>query len=152
MNFNKAFVLGNVTRDPELRHTPAGQSVTTFGVATNRVWKSPSGEQKSQVEFHNIVAWGRLAEICSQYLKKGTLVFIEGRIQTRSWQDPQGQKKYRTEIIAEGLQLGPRPGGGTPGQARQTDAPAEKPEEIATVEYPSGGEEEEVIKPDEITF
>lgn len=150
MNYNKAFVLGNVTRDPELRHTPSGQAVASFAIATNRVWKSATGEQKSQAEFHNIVAWGRLAEICSQYLKKGSLTFIEGRIQTRSWQDPQGQKKYRTEIIAEGMQLGPRPGGGV-GQARTADAPTEKPEEIATVEYP-GGEEEETIKPDEIPF
>ena len=145
MNFNKAFVLGNVTRDPELRHTPAGQSVATFGVATNRVWKSPSGEQKSQVEFHNIVAWGRLAEICSQYLKKGTLVFIEGRIQTRSWLDPQGQKKFRTEIVAQTMQMGPKRGGaeGVP--------PSPAPEEVQTVQYPPEEAEEE-IKPDEIPF
>src|SRR3989338_3520273 len=108
MNFNKAFVLGNVTRDPELRRTPSGQAVTSFGLATNRVWKDQSGEQKQQAEFHNIVMWGRLAEISSQYLKKGSLVFVEGRLQTRSWQDQQGQKKYRTEIVGETMQLGPR--------------------------------------------
>ena len=146
MNFNKAFVLGNVTRDPELRHTPAGQSVTTFGVATNRVWKSPSGEQKSQVEFHNIVAWGRLAEICGQYLKKGTLVFIEGRIQTRSWQDQQGQKKFRTEIVAETMQMGPKRGG------TEATSPSLAPEEVATVQYPPNEDAEEEIKPDEIPF
>ncbi|MFY9462408.1 MAG: single-stranded DNA-binding protein [Candidatus Sungiibacteriota bacterium] len=146
MNFNKAFVLGNVTRDPELRHTPAGQSVTTFGVATNRVWKSPSGEQKSQVEFHNIVAWGRLAEICSQYLKKGTLVFIEGRIQTRSWLDPAGTKKFRTEIVAETMQMGPKREGRSEGAS-----PSPAPEEVETVQYPPEGAEEE-IKPDEIPF
>lgn len=144
MNFNKAFVLGNVTRDPELRHIPSGKAVTTFGLATNRTWKDASGEQKSQVEFHNIVAWGRLAEICGQYLKKGSLVFIEGRIQTRSWQDQQGQKKFRTEIIAETMQMGPRSGE----KPREETPPKE---ELATVEYPPAEEDEE-IKADEIPF
>ena len=102
MNFNKAFILGNVTRDPELRTTPSGQSVSSFGVATNRVWKSQSGERQQSAEFHNVVAWGRLAEICHQYLKKGSLVFIEGRIQTRSWQDKtSGEKRFRTEVVAD---------------------------------------------------
>lgn len=108
MNLNKAFVLGNLTRDPELRQTPAGQNVASFGVATNRMWTDASGNKQTQTEFHNIVVWGRLAEIASQYLSKGRLVFIEGRISTRSWQDQQGQKKYRTEIVAENMQLGPR--------------------------------------------
>src|SRR3989344_6005054 len=108
MNLNKAFVLGNLTRDPELRQTPTGQSVATFGVATNRMWTDHAGNKQTQTEFHNVVVWGRLAEIASQYLGKGRLVLIEGRITTRSWQDQQGQKKYRTEIIAENMQLGPR--------------------------------------------
>lgn len=148
MNFNKAFLLGNVTRDPELRHTPQGHAVTSFGLATNRVWKSPAGEEKRDTQFHNIVAWGRLAEICSQYLKKGSLVFIEGRIQTRSWEDPQGQKRFRTEVVAETMQLGPRRGGG------QNDAPPAAPpqEEVATVQYPPSEDEEEAIKPEEIPF
>lgn len=108
MNLNKAFILGNLTRDPELRQTPTGQSVATLGIATNRLWTDKEGNKQTQVEFHNVVLWGRLAEIASQYLGKGRLVFIEGRITTRSWQDQQGQKKYRTEIVAENMQLGPR--------------------------------------------
>lgn len=108
MNLNKAFILGNLTRDPELRQTPTGQNVATLGIATNRLWTDKEGNKQTQVEFHNVVLWGRLAEIASQYLSKGRLVFIEGRITTRSWQDQQGQKKYRTEIVAENMQLGPR--------------------------------------------
>ncbi len=108
MNLNKAFILGNLTRDPELRQTPTGKNVASFGVATNHIWSDPSGNKQTQTEFHNVVVWGRLAEIASQYLAKGRLVFIEGRITTRSWQDQQGQKKYRTEIVAENMQLGPR--------------------------------------------
>ena len=108
MNLNKVFLIGNLTRDPELRQTPTGQNVASFGVATNRMWTDPAGNKQTQTEFHNVVVWGRLAEIASQYLAKGRLVFIEGRISTRSWQDQQGQKKYRTEIVAENMQLGPR--------------------------------------------
>ena len=152
MNFNKAFVLGNVTRDPELRTTPSGQSVCSFSVATNRFYKDQTGQRQQTAEFHNIVACGRLAEMCQQYLKKGALVFIEGRIQTRSWQDQNsGQKRYRTEIVAETMQLGPRFGGGSgardevTGEARQTPPP----ETVETVQYP--GDEDE-IKPEEIPF
>lgn len=109
MNLNKVFILGNLTRDPELRQTPSGQNVATFGVATNRIWGSPTGKQ-TQTEFHNIVVWGRLAEIAHQYLAKGRLVLVEGRLNTRTWQDQQtGQKRSRTEIVAETMQLGPRP-------------------------------------------
>ncbi len=108
MNLNKAFILGNLTRDPELRQTPSGQNVASFGVATNRMWTDNAGNKQTQTEFHNVVVWGRLAEIAKEYLAKGRLVFVEGRITTRSWQDQQGQKKYRTEIVAENMQLGPR--------------------------------------------
>lgn len=108
MNLNKVFILGNLTRDPELRQTATGQNVANFAVATNRMWSDTSGNKQTQTEFHNVVVWGRLAEIASQYLAKGRLVFIEGRITNRSWQDQQGQKKYRTEIVAENMQLGPR--------------------------------------------
>ena len=152
MNFNKAFILGNVTRDPELRTTPGGQSVCSFGVATNRVWKDASGQQQRSAEFHSVVAWGRLGEICHQYLKKGSLVFIEGRIQTRSWQDQNsGQKRFRTEIIAQTMQLGPR-GVGVPGPAGTPAAQDTQPapaEPVETVPYP--GDEDE-IKPEEIPF
>tara|TARA_Y100000310_G_C20453136_1_gene701734 strand:+ start:53 stop:583 length:531 start_codon:yes stop_codon:yes gene_type:complete len=109
MNLNKTFLLGRLTRDPELRTTPTGQPVCNFGLATNRVWNDPSTkERKEQTEFHNIVLWRRLAEVASQYLKKGNLVLIEGRIQTRSWDDKTGNKRYTTEIIADNMQMGPR--------------------------------------------
>lgn len=108
MNVNKAIICGNITRDPEARTLPSGQAVSSFGIATNRVWKDKEGNRQEQVEFHNIVAFGKLAEICNQYLAKGRLVYIEGRLQTNSWETPDGIKKYRTEIIAETMQMGPR--------------------------------------------
>lgn len=150
MNLNKAFVLGNLTRDPEMRQTTAGQSVTQFGVATNREFTDKSGQRQKLTEFHNIVAWGKLGELCHQYIKKGQSVFVEGRIQTRSWDDKQtGQKKYRTEIVAENVQFGPRPfRGETAGQARE-ETTKEKEETLETVQYPA---DEEEIKPDEIPF
>lgn len=122
MNLNKAFVLGNVTRDPELRALPSGQQVASFGVATNRFYTDQAGQKKQDVEFHNIVCFGKLADIASRYLTKGSLVMIEGRIKTRNWQNAQGTKQYRTEIIAEVLQLGPRPSGGGGGQYSKPDA------------------------------
>ena len=103
MNLNKAMIIGNVVRDPEMRTTPGGQNVTSFSVATNMVWKDAQGEKQEKVEFHNVVAWRRLAEITGQYLKKGSKVYIEGRLQTRNWDDPSGIKKYRTEIIADNM-------------------------------------------------
>ena len=113
MNLNKIFVLGNVTRDPEVRSLPNGGQVTNFGVATNRFYTSSAGEKKSEAEFHNIVTFGKLADISARYLTKGSLILIEGRIKTRNWMNPTGVKQYRTEIIAESLQLGPK-GMGTP--------------------------------------
>ncbi len=111
MDFNRAMIIGNVTRDPESRSTPGGQNVCTFGVATNRVWKDRStNERKTAVEFHNVVAWGALAQTCSQFLKKGSRTFIEGRLQTRSWDDQSGNKRNRTEIVAENMILLDRAG------------------------------------------
>ena len=110
MNLNKVFLLGNLTRDPETRALPSGQSVVSFGLATNRFYTTREGEKKQEAEFHNITVFGRLADIASQYLNKGSMVMIEGRLRTRSWQDAGGNTKYRTEIIAENLQLGPRLG------------------------------------------
>ncbi len=107
MNLNKIFIIGNLTRDPELRTTPNGHSVAQFGVATNRYWKDQNGQRQSEVEFHNVVVWGNLAKIAKDYLSKGKLVLIEGRIKTRTWEDQNGQKRSRTEIIGESLQLGP---------------------------------------------
>jgi single-strand DNA-binding protein len=111
MNINKAIIVGRLTRTPEVRTTPEGQTVCTFGVATTRTWKDSSGEKKEKTEFHNIVTWGKLAELCQQYLVKGQLVFIIGRIETRSWETPDGAKRSRTEIIAEDIQFGPKPKG-----------------------------------------
>ncbi|MDH3324893.1 MAG: single-stranded DNA-binding protein, partial [Candidatus Peregrinibacteria bacterium] len=102
-SLNKAQIIGNLTRDPELKTTNSGQSVCNFGVATNRRWKDSSGEMKEDAEFHNVVCWGKLAEIAAQYITKGRKVFIEGRLQTRNWEDEAGIKHYRTEIVANDL-------------------------------------------------
>lgn len=98
-SLNKVMLIGNLTRDPEMRYTPQGTAVCTFGVATNRSWTDPSGEKKEEADFHNIVAWNKLAEICAQLLKKGRKVYVEGRLQTRSWQGTDGTQKQRTEIV-----------------------------------------------------
>ncbi|MBZ1345043.1 MAG: single-stranded DNA-binding protein [Candidatus Nealsonbacteria bacterium] len=108
MNLNKIFLIGRLTRDPQIKSLPSGQQVSTFGLATDRFFNDKSGQKQQKVEFHNIVLFGRLAEIASQYLTKGGLVFIEGRIQTRSWQDSSGNQRTRTEVVAERIQLGPR--------------------------------------------
>ncbi len=109
MNVNKAIILGNVTADPEIKTTPKGQNVASFGIATNQYWTDKkSGEKKQKTEFHNVVAWNRLAEIAEKYIKKGSLIYVEGRLQTRSWDTDQGNTQYRTEIIANRIQLGPR--------------------------------------------
>ncbi len=100
---NKAQVIGNLTRDPELKQAANGQSFCTLGVATNRYWNDSSGTKKEEVEFHNIVCWGKLAEICAEYLKKGMKVFFEGRLRTRHWEDDAGIKHYRTEIVANDM-------------------------------------------------
>jgi single-strand DNA-binding protein len=98
-SLNKVMLIGNLTRDPEMRYTPQGAAVCTFGIATNRSWNTDAGEKKEDVEFHNIVAWNKLAEICSQLLKKGRKVYVEGRLSTRSWQGQDGTQKQRTEVV-----------------------------------------------------
>ncbi len=103
MSLNKVQLIGNLTRDPELKQIPGGQVVASFGMATNFTWKDQSGERQSKAEFHNIVAWRKLAEICGQYLKKGAKVYIEGRLQTRDWEGEDGTKRYRTEITADNM-------------------------------------------------
>jgi len=108
MNLNKIFLIGRLTRNPETKALPSGQSVTSFGMATDNFYTDKSGQKQQQTEFHNIVTFGRLAEIASQYLTKGSLLLIEGRIRTRTWQDSTGNQRYRTEIVAQSLQLGPR--------------------------------------------
>ena len=151
MNLNKAILIGNLTRDPESRTLPSGQAVSSFGLATNRIWfDSNTKEKKQQAEFHNIVTFGKLAEICNQYLKKGTLVMIEGRIQTRNWQGQNGDTKYRTEIIAEKMQMGPRTAQRTEGakETPATEAPAEQLEEIQIEEETPADE----VKTEDIPF
>lgn len=103
MNLNKVMIIGNLTRDPETRSTPQGATVTTFTVATSLVWNDQSGQKQEKVEYHNIVAWRKLAEICAQYLKKGSKVYVEGRLQTRDWEGQDGVKRYRTEIVLENM-------------------------------------------------
>ena len=103
MSLNKAQIIGNVTRDPELKQIPGGQTVVSFSVATNFTWKDQAGQKQERVEFHNIVAWRKLAEIVGQYVKKGTKVYVEGRIQTRDWEGEDGVKRYRTEIVADNV-------------------------------------------------
>lgn len=110
MNLNKVYLIGRLASDPEFRTTPGGQEVATLRMATNRVWSDRNSGQKNEAtEFHTVVVWGRLAQIANQYLRKGSLAMIEGRLQTRSWDGQDGVKRYRTEIVAENLQLGPRP-------------------------------------------
>ena len=115
MNLNKAMIIGNITRDPEVKSTPMGASVATFSIATNMIWKDQSGRKQEKVEYHNIVAWRRLAEICGQYLRKGAKVYVEGRLQTRDWTGQDGIKRYRTEIIAENLIMLDRAGAASGG-------------------------------------
>ena len=111
MNLNKIFLIGRLTRDPEVKTLPSGQSVANLGLATSRYFTDKSGQKQQETEFHNIVLFGRVADIASQYLTKGSLTFLEGRIRTRNWQDSSGNKRYRTEVIVERLQLGPKSAG-----------------------------------------
>lgn len=138
MNLNKAMIIGNVTRDPESRSTPDGAVVTNFSVATNIRWTDKSGQKQDRAEYHNIVAWRKLGEICAQYLKKGSKVYIEGRIQTRNWQDQQGQKHWRTEIIAENMIM--------------LDKPGQTPASNEPVEEPTQAPQEDTINVEEIPF
>src|SRR3989338_8153855 len=154
MYLNKAIVYGNLTRDPELKALPSGNKVASFSLATNRVWKDAQGAKQENVDYHNIVVFGRQAETVSQYLKKGSSAMVEGRMQTRSWDDKgTGQKKYRTEIVADRIQFGPRAGGtggftgggNTGGVAKGVESKENTPPPMDTIEYPA-----EEINPDDI--
>ncbi len=120
---NQATILGNLTRDPELRYTPAGHAVCSFGVATNRSWTTSEGEKQEKTEFHNVVAWNKLAEICSQYLIKGQKVYVQGRLQTRTWEGKDGARRSRTEIVADQMVMLQRPRGAP----APVSAPAPRP-------------------------
>ncbi|MBI3573917.1 single-stranded DNA-binding protein [Candidatus Kaiserbacteria bacterium] len=154
MYLNKVFLYGNLTRDPELRALPSGQQVASFALATNRTYKDKDGNKKETAEFHNIVAFGRQADLIGQYMKKGRPLFVEGRIQTRSWDDKtSGEKKYRTEIVIESFQFGvSAPGGGQggsyPSRSGDTPRPPSKGNDKAgDIEYPA-----EDISPEDIPF
>lgn len=157
MNYNKAIICGRVTADPELRTTPSGQSVTSIRVATNRTWTDKAGAKQESVQFHQVVIWGKTAEVANQFLVKGSTVLIEGRLETREWEDKQGVKRWTTEIMCEFLQLGPRPNGAAPATAAPEGTGA-KPYEgsdpktlFGGDQQPSGSEEGD-IKPEEIPF
>ncbi len=135
-SLNKAQIIGNLTRDPDLRKTQNDQSVCTVGVATNRNWTDSNGSKHEEAEFHNVVCWGRLAEIVAERLKKGSKVFFEGRLRTRNWEDDAGIKHYRTEIVADDMIiLSPRSGGSATGDDSTTESTEDKP--VKTEEPPS---------------
>jgi single-strand DNA-binding protein len=144
MFINQATVFGNLTRDPELKTLPSGQSVCSFSVATNKKWKDKDGNMQESVEYHNIVAWGKTAENVARYMTKGSSIYVQGELQTRSW-EKDGHKNYRTEINAFTVQFGPkREGSGNTGGGQQS-APASQ--DTGMPEYP-----EEEINPDDIPF
>ncbi len=147
MYLNKAIIYGNLTRDPEMRALPSGIQVCSFSLATNRVYKDREGRKQESVDYHNIVLFGKQAELSAQYLKKGSGVMVEGRLQTRSW-DKDGAKQYRTEIVADRMQFGPKGGaGGSMGAHDGDDGKAQKDGAPDSIEYP-----EEEINPDDIPF
>lgn len=154
MNLNKAMIIGNLTRDPEIRTTPTGQTVASFAVATNYVWTDQSGQKRDKAEFHNVVAWRRLAEICGQYLKKGSKIYLEGRMQTRDWVGQDEVKRYRTEIIAENMIMLDRAGAAS--QAGRSEEPPLPSEPVIDVEEAVGQGEgsmnEEEIRVENIPF
>lgn len=145
-SLNRATLIGNLTRDPELRQTPSGQNVASFSVATNRRWTTQQGETQDATEFHEIVAWGKLAEIAEQLLSKGKKVYIEGRLQTRSWDAPDGSKRQRTEIIAENIiALSPRGEGATNDASfPSTQSKTTKAKPASTPTQPAAGSEGEI--------
>ena len=115
MDLNKVMLIGRITRQPELKTTTTGQNVVSFSIATNRNWKDKDGNKQERAEFHNLVAWGKLAEICSQYLEKGKKIYVEGRLQTRDWEGQDGVKRYRTEVVMSEMIMLDRAGSGTAG-------------------------------------
>lgn len=148
MNLNKAMIIGNLTRDPEMRNTSSGQTIASFSVATNLVWTDQSGQQQKKTEFHNIIAWRKLADICAKYLHKGSKVFIEGRLQTTDWTGQDGVKRYKTEIVAENMIMldnkgGSPVGGGMRGSENNSEA---------TIEIPDDAIDDEEIRVENIPF
>jgi single-strand DNA-binding protein len=168
MYLNKAFIIGNLTRDPELKALPSGMSVTSFSVATNRIWKDAKGAKQEATDYHNVVVFGRQAETVAQYMKKGSSVYAEGRMQTRSWDGQDGKKQYRTEVVADRIQFGDRrtdgAGGGSSATSSSSDsrssggsssstAPKNASKQDDTLDnMPSMDYPEEEINPEDIPF
>jgi len=149
MYLNKAMIFGNLTRDPELKALPSGMNVCSFSLATNRVYNDRDGNRQENTDYHNITVFGKQAENCAKYLTKGNSAYVEGRLQTRSW-EKDGQKQYRTEVIADRVQFGPKSGGsggGAPAPAKDAAAPAAEGKAPAMPDYP-----EEEINPEDIPF
>jgi single-strand DNA-binding protein len=162
MYLNKVFIIGNLTRDPELKALPSGMNVVSFSIATNRTYKDKNGVRQDQTDFHNIVVFGRQADSTAAYLKKGSMAYVEGRLTTRTWDGPDGKKQYRTEVVADTIQFGPRNasqgGGGYDGGSQGSSAPSRPaaaksaPQDnpmdtLDSVEYPN-----EEINPEDIPF
>lgn len=161
MYLNKALIIGNLTRDPELKALPSGIQVASLSVATNRVWKDQNGSKQESTDYHNVVVFGRQAETAAQYLKKGSSVLVEGRMQTRSWDGQDGKKQYRTEVVADRIQFGNRPGGegagassskSSNGPASASSAQTTKAKSNDTDSFPSVDYPEEEINPEDIPF
>ncbi len=146
MNINKAMIYGNLTRDPEMKALPSGMQVCSFSIATNRVYNDRDGKRQEAVDYHNVVVFGKQAENCAKYLTKGNSAYVEGRMQTRSW-DKDGQKHYRTEVIADRVQFGPKNSGGSAPQTDGAKKESNDKSESALPDYP-----EEEINPEDIPF
>lgn len=164
-SLNKVQLIGNLTRDPELRYTPNGNAVCSFSIATNRNWTTDTGEKREEVDFHRIVAWNKLAELCSQFLIKGRKVYVEGRLTTRSWTGQDGAQKSTTEVVINDMiLLDKAAGGASPAEPKETEEnvveekvektakekPAKKAEK--TEEKPVSEENDEEVMPDDIPF
>lgn len=152
MDLNKAIIIGRLTRDPEARTIPSGETVVTFSVATGFQWKDKEGNRQERTEYHNVVAWRKLAEIISQYLKKGSKVYIEGRLQTRSWDDQNGVKKYRTEIITDNMIMLDSKPQSTASQSSEKEGMTKIPSEGPAASPSAAKDQEEEIRIEDIPF
>ena len=160
MNVNKAIIVGRLTRDPEKRTTPSGTTITNFSVATSSKWKGQDGQQNEKTEFHNVIAWGKRGEVIAQYMIKGQEIYVEGRLETSTWDDKEtGKKMYRTEIVMENFEFGSKPAGAGGGQnnynnAEQNQAPAASPEQPKEEEIPTINLDDEAdeVKIEDVPF
>ncbi|MEX1013762.1 MAG: single-stranded DNA-binding protein [Candidatus Paceibacterota bacterium] len=152
MYLNKVILIGRLTADPQLRTTNSGNPVTSFSIATNRVWTGSDGQKNEETEFHNIVVWGRQAEVSNQFLSKGSLVMIEGRLQTRSWEGKDGNKRYTTEIVAERIQFGPRSANSSSNNVAEVDKSKNKKDKEEELPEINLDDEDEDFNVDDIPF